>query len=120
MKTSAETRRRIISEYKLNKDLTGKHMMEMYFGLVDQQGNVDERYPNTIDIIAKSLDNCIHFSYTIASDLHKYGCKLAQAYGKNAPQIVGIKLPKELLDKNLMPDEKNYSSWVEGFETEND
>lgn len=116
IKEMSELRRTIISEYKLDKDATDVQKMQLYLGLVKEGGEIDERFPHAIKEISESVDHCIFYSYTIGEDLHKYGVKLAKQYGKKAPGIVAIKLPKELLEKNLMPDEENYRGWSEGFE----
>ncbi|WP_339630703.1 hypothetical protein [uncultured Sneathiella sp.] len=110
-----ERRHQIIYEWKSNKNITEKEKLEVYLGLVQENRTVDERYSNIMDEISKSLDDCIFYSFTIAKDLNEYGCKLAEMYGKNTSIVVGVKLPDELVDKDLMPDEDNYRGWFDGF-----
>lgn len=110
-------RHQIIYEWKSNQNITEKEKLEIYLGLVQEDETVDERYSNIMDEISKSLDNCIFYSYTIVKDLNKYGCILAKKFGKDTSIVVGIKLPNELINSGLMPDENNYRDWIDGFKS---
>lgn len=116
---SIERRNELIEELKSNTNFDNSApLIVLYFGLPYKGSHVNRDYPDVIDAIYSYTDDVIFFSHLLLEDLNHHGNQLAnkfnKLFGDEAPKIneASFELPKKI---GLMPDEKNYSDWLNAF-----
>ncbi|MDT2022814.1 hypothetical protein [Methylocella sp. CPCC 101449] len=98
-----------IAEIKKLPDSSDKLKAAMFFGLPQEGGLIDDRYPTFVKGLKDQTDDCIAFSILLAEALLKYGERLAMLYGEGAPKISKAHYGKA---KSLLPDMTLYQDWI--------
>jgi hypothetical protein len=92
-------------------------LLDMYFGLKQENGNTDKTYPDLIQELGSQTDNGIFYSKLICTDLIKRGNKLLAKYlktnKKEKLQINSINF--DLAEIGVIPDESNYENFLKAF-----
>ena len=83
----------------------------VYFGLMSDAGNIDERYSDTMDAIQELLDSAIFFSTHIADKLSERGKELSIKLGRKAVKPVTWSF-EGIIDQDLLPDPSEFSDWT--------
>jgi hypothetical protein len=89
---------------------------ELFFGLRNAEGHVDETYPSLIDAISRYTDDCIWFGQQLCKDLMAHGRRLAREYGKDAPKVTEINFDKAH-ETGLIPKDEEFAEWMKAFQT---
>lgn len=114
---SIQKRNHLIEKFK-SEPMSPEKTLQLYFGISDGNRNTDTSYQDTIKAINDHTDDCIFFSKLLYEDLYDHGEELrkryTKAFGKDAPKINRIDFSAEEKE-GLLPDEKNYPSWTDGF-----
>lgn len=105
-----ENRNGIILKCK-ESSLSYIELSNIYFGLPDENGHVDKNYPHSIEAVWRQIRDAIFFSKLLGEDLTKHGKSIAKSYGKKSPKIHSFEFGKAI-EKGLIPDEENYSDWI--------
>lgn len=85
----------------------------MYFGL-SIGGETDKSYPSLVRGIGVTTDDCIFFSDALCKQLTRHGRILLRRFrGKFAVHSVDF---PDAVKAGLMPDPKNYESWLKALE----
>lgn len=93
-----------------------ERLVQLYFGLPDRNGHIDNNYPDTINAINNLTDDCIFFSKLLCADLKEHGTKLKENLRDKS--IVISEPDFEIAEKaELMPDEENYDDWYKMFKS---
>lgn len=103
-------RNQLIEEYKANGRIQDNDLVNLYFGLQDKNGDINNDYPSTLEAIFRQTDDCIYFSSLLCKDLGEHGEKLKKEYGEKSPKINKVDFSIEA-NIGLMPDSKEYSDW---------
>lgn len=115
---SIQERNNFIENYKLSGGLPDDALARIYFGLPDNEGNIDNNYPMYIDAINKLTDDCIQFGLFIVEDLATHGEHLKGNYIKKfrgeKPKIgkPDFSIAEE---QCLLPDKSLYMDWDNMF-----
>jgi hypothetical protein len=108
-------RNRLIEEFRANRRHgDNAQLLQFYFGVRDQHGNIDNRFGNSIEQLYRCTDDCIAFAEMLIGDLGTHGDGLKKRFDKlfrtKAPMI-----HKPLFDKAeqraLLPDANQYADW---------
>lgn len=108
-------RNRLIEEFRANRPHgDNAQLLQFYFGVRDQHGNIDNRFANSIEQLYRCTDDCIAFAKMLIGDLGTHGGWLKKRFDKlfrtKAPMI-----DKPLFDKAeqrvLLPDPNQYADW---------
>jgi len=114
LNSSINQRNKLIGLFKEQFPMEDGALVRFYFGLPDNNGHVDNNYPDSINAIYSQTDDCIFFSKLLCSDLHKHGISLKEQLDNKS--IVINKADFEIARNNdLLPDPENYNDWVEMF-----
>jgi len=112
-------RNRLIEEFRASRRPgDNEQLLQFYFGLRDQHGNIDRRFGSTVDQLYTHTDDCIAFAIMLIKDLRAHGNTLKKRYDRRfrdkAPMIHEARFegPERL---GLMPDAKQYVSWETMF-----
>jgi hypothetical protein len=81
-----------------------------YFGVMNQNRRVDQRYPTSLNAISFSTDECIFFSTQLCAALEEHAKELKEQFGKKSPKIVKIDFSKSK-DADLLPAEDDFKDW---------
>ncbi len=109
-KDSLIKRNQLIEDYRSKHPIPQNILINLYFGLQNEEGHTDSSYPDTLESIYEQTDDCIYFSIFLMAKLIEHGKKLNKQYGREAPVINEPNFAKAIKE-GLMPDEKNYESW---------
>lgn len=101
----------------LNK--SDREFSDRYLGLRTPQGNVNELYPNVIDMIEAHTNEVAFFSARLAEELVAHGTRIQKIinrrFGRRKAQkvfTVDYAKPREL---GLIPPDSEYLDWLKGF-----
>lgn len=129
--TTARTVALIESTEKLNHSISEKNslvkesansqskefQLGIYMGKM-QNNKTNNAYPEILGSITCYLDDIIHFSHSICTDLHTLGSKIMdQQKPKERKSLPNISTPnfKNAKESGLFPDNKNYQDWDNHF-----
>lgn len=111
-----EIRNNILENIK-NGNLPKNYEFEhIYFGL-PVNGNVNNEYGDTINGIHLYCDDVIFFSLKTCEYLKEHGEHFSSKYKKLSRESINICTVdmSAASEAGLLPDEKNYESWLSGF-----
>ncbi|MFZ1960036.1 MAG: hypothetical protein WAU63_02125 [Methylovirgula sp.] len=110
-------RNQLIELYKRNS-LPRPVLPSLYFGLAQNDGHIDQEYPDLISAIYTQNDDSIFFSQLLCNDLIEHGEKIFGSYekqfGNGAPRISKPDFSKAE-KAELMPPTGNYTDWLNMF-----
>lgn len=77
-----------------------KALLEIYLGLPDAGGTIDERISSSIYAISTYTDDCIFFAKTLGEDLHEYGTRIRRRNNwktlRRLPKISQVKWSQDV------------------------
>ncbi len=115
---SIKYRNQLIEKCRANSPLPEDIKIQVYFGMPDKNGHIDNSYPSTIEAIYHHTDSCIYFSALLCQDLIEHGEKIrkiyVEKYSKHAPTINKPDFTQPEKD-GLMPNSKDYEDWINMF-----
>jgi hypothetical protein len=113
-----EYRNELIGEIRQRSPYPAKELTELYLGLSNEDGAIDERYRSGVEEIHRQTDDCIFFSLILADDLSLHGTKLR----RRKAWVLWSRLPKLTKidwsiaeDADLLPSRNQYENWLRGF-----
>jgi hypothetical protein len=93
------------------KRLSDEQFSQIYFGVRDNDGNIDERYSDAMLGIELQLDSSIFYAKFIVEDLAKQNEELSRKLGKDAPRPI-----KFVFDSvnygHLLPNPDEFPDWT--------
>lgn len=113
--------RNALIEKIANGDIqAGFSAVEIYLGLRNGAGHVNDVYLSHMNTFEKSLDDCIWFTNTISKLLQLHGVKMRNQnrasllkrlnIGRTDPKVAAPKLRNEYLD--MLPPDESYAAWA--------
>lgn len=91
---------------------------ELYFGLLNKEGHVNEDYPNVVLAISKQTDDSIFFSELLIKDLVEHGERayreFEKRFGEGAQRIARPDFGQARKD-GLMPNSADFPDWEKAF-----
>lgn len=93
-----------------------ENFWKRYFGLELDDGVVDLRLVNAIDAMETHLDDSIHYSLYIATELGTQSKSIARKLGDKSPSAVSFKLDPDKVDPYL-PNTEDYPKFPITIET---
>lgn len=111
-------RNQLIDEFRARWP-NGSLPPHIYFGLPDNDGNIDARYATALDGIYRQTDDCIAFSKMLCEDLQRHGEAIRKVcvkrFGKkSAPRITDFSFAAAAA-RGLLPPPRNYQDWETMF-----
>lgn len=95
-------------------------LKDMYLGLPDADGNVNQEYRDTISAIASHTDDAIFLGNLLCTDLRKYGLEVAERFSHlfrdAAPRVTEVDFATAR-ESGLLPNDEEYSTWFTAFQT---
>ena len=95
-----------------------KALLDIYLGLSDANGTIDERFSTSIDAISAYTDDCVFFAKVLGEDLREHGVRLRRRNRwktwKRLPKITRIDWSQAAND-GLFPPDELYKDWLSGF-----
>lgn len=115
LKHSLEQRDSLIAEFKNNPNWSAQKKAELYLGLRDQHGHIDERFKTNVRAIVDQTDNCIWFAKFVAENLVIYGNDVLK---KNRLLFMGVRKFKNANWSAVaddIPKDQKFAGWLRGF-----
>ena len=106
-------RNEFITALQQGPQLTPKQRLDLYFGLRQQDGTTDARYPSMLTAISGYADAAILFSAVLAERLIEHAQAEAAKLGKGAPRVTEMDL-KAAFAAGLVPDPEEYAEALKG------
>ena len=111
-----EKRNQLIESYKAN--ISSALRAELYLGLPQQGGQINNEYPSVVNAIYSYMDDAIFFGQLLCKDLVKHGNHIAGQFQKNfkkgIPRVSGADFSMAI-KSGLMPNEDDYADWLKMF-----
>ncbi|HZZ66750.1 MAG TPA: hypothetical protein VFE18_01120 [Phenylobacterium sp.] len=102
-----EKRNQFIEEIRTSKIDDQRKLVDLYFGRIDKDGHIDERYPALIEGISTFTDDALVFSISLARDLVEHGSELEAALGRHGPRVTRPDF-KKIEELDLIPKTDDY------------
>jgi hypothetical protein len=88
--------------------------LNIYFGLRQDSGIVDARYPTMLEAASNYVDAAALFSAVLAALLIKHGQSEVRKLGKKAPKIISMNISNAFSQK-LMPEPEEFGETLRGM-----
>jgi hypothetical protein len=118
LEKSITYRNDLIAEFKATEFPSHKEKGEMYFGLRNADGVIDERFQSNLAALARQIDDCIFFSRLFADDLLTYGNNLIRRHRWRYRLGIGESTAvdwSEVEKGGVMPAREDYAGWLNAF-----
>lgn len=113
--TATELRNSIIREVQSRPTpLTTRERLQLYFGIPQASGIVDERYPSSLNAMGTYASDASLFAAILAALLIEHGKAEAKKLGKGAPKVRGMGL-KAAFTEGLIPEPSEYETTLRGI-----
>lgn len=115
---SIKYRNQLIEKFRANSPLPDDFLVQVYFGMPDKNGHIDNSYPSIIEAIYHYTDSCIYFSTRLCQDLIEHGERIKkiyiEKYDKRVPTIKKLDFT-QAEKEGLMPNSKDLEDWINMF-----
>jgi hypothetical protein len=115
---SIERRNSLIAEIQQGPRIESLALAKRYFGILNDEGIVDQRFADSVDAIFKQTDDCIFFAKLLGEDLLPIGAKLRRRAGFLRRFRIAKFRPVDWTiaeQANLIPPNDQYADWLRGF-----
>lgn len=117
LESAIETRDSVIQMIRRSPGMSDSEKANLYFGFPLPDGSLSTEYADALKGISTYVDDVIFFSKLLCDDLIEHGQKtrgrFKERYREEPPEVNKVDLtPAET--KGLMPDEEQYTDWLQG------
>jgi len=112
--TTLDLRNKWIASFQENESrLTDNEKMNLYFGLPDRNGNINDEYKNYMENIESSVDDMIFHNYILYANLMKRLIKIRASSDEQEVRKLQIQLSnfQDSWEQGMFPKKINYNSW---------
>lgn len=101
-----------------NGEIPSELVAQYYLGLHLPNGDINQEYPDLVEVIHSYCDDIIFFSTLLCTDLVEHGERthkeFTKKFGKRAPNVstADFSSPRK---SGLIPSESQYTDWLNGF-----